>query len=1076
MKRISICLIILLGYISVGQTQNVSLYAGIPNTSGYNSTGVALSNAKFNQPYGIIRDGQGNLWISETGGQLIYMVTTNNMVYVRAGSYTNSGYVNSSGVNARFYDPKGMGIGPNDEIYIADYSNNVIRRLSPFASLGNVQTVTTFCGKQGTSGGYVNGSASVAEFNGPTDICVDNSGNLYVSDFKNHVIRKISSNGTASLFAGQPNSSGSTNGNATTKAKFNGPSGLYLKDSILYVTDSWGSSIRKISINSGWVSTVKSAFWTPTDILEYDGSLYFTDQHRVGRIANNTLTTYAGSSTLNQSGYKNGFDTAARFYNVKSMIFQASDTSMLIIDSDNHVIRKVTLCPTITPSVTMSGSTTFCAGDSVVLTGPGGYASYKWSTNDTTQSIVVKKTSTITLTVKNANQCSGTSAPISITRKAVPTANFSMDTTACLGLDESITYTGNAGSSASYNWDFDGGNIMSGSGQGPYTVRWSASGMKKVTLEVKENGCTSTTVSKNINAYPIPTANFKNKSIVCAFEHDTISFTGQASASATYNWDFDGAIIVSGSAAGPYIVYWKNHGSKILKLTVTDHYCTSTQSTSSVNIQSIPISTFNSKTFMCLGDLDTITFTGSAGASAVYNWDFDGGNIISGSGSGPFVVEWLTSGSKTITLDITENGCSSVQSKVNLQINPVPTSSFKIKNTSCTFINDTIQYTGNATTGATYTWNFDGATVLSGSGQGPYILHWQTAGTKTVSLKVSENGCESNIKIEQVLLTEAPIAAFACPTSVCQDQQVTVTFFGTAGATAVYDWDFDGATVISGTGAGPYVVQWTSFGIKVPNLSITENDCVSNFYTLTVTVNQKPTSYFTIATKLCIDEQASVDYVGNASAGADYSWNFGSATVHSGSGQGPYLLSWATEGAKQLTLQVNEASCYSGITTRDLDVYPNPPVPTITKTGNTLISSAASNNQWYDMAGLIMGAVDQTYDPAADGIYYVIVNNAHGCSSRSADFNFVKVGLSEQFLTDIIIYPNPAKNHLIIEHVDHTASEILLSIHAVDGKLLVMRSIGSGKQEIDISKLEKGLYILSINTDKEIKIIKLVKD
>ncbi|MBT5989424.1 MAG: T9SS type A sorting domain-containing protein [Bacteroidetes bacterium] len=1076
MKNISISILFVLALSFSGQAQNVSLFAGSPNVPGYNSSGTAISSAKFNQPYGIALDGQGNFWISETGGQVIYMITSSNMVYVRAGSYTNTGYVNSSGVNARFYNPKGMAVGPNNEIYIADYSNNVIRKLTAFTSLGSAQTVSKFSGKQGTSGGYVNGSATVAEFNGPTDIVVDASGNLYVSDFNNHVIRKITSSGAVSLLAGQPNSSGSTDGHATSTAKFNGPAGLYLKDSVLYVTDNWGSKIRKISLNSSWVKTISSAYWTPSDILEYDGSLYFTDQHRVARYSNSTLTTYAGSATLNQSGYTNGFGTAARFYNAKGMIYNPADTSMLIIDSDNHVIRKVTLCPTITPNITISGNTSFCDGDSVILTGPSGYASYTWSNSKTTQSIVVKNSATLTLTVTNSNQCTGISSPVTLTKKSLPNANFNMDSTACIGIDEAITYTGSAGSGATYTWDFDGGSISSGSGQGPYNVGWNSTGSKQITLQVSENGCSSTVNTKYINVYAIPTSTFTIKNALCAFEHDTITFTGQASTSATFSWDFNGATVVSGSGRGPYILYWVNSATKTVKLTVVDHFCNSTQTSNQLNIQAVPNAAFTSKTTMCFGDIDTISFTGSAGSSAVYNWDFDGGNILSGSGAGPYTVDWNTVGSKTISLIITENGCNSAPSNVSLQVNQLPTSTFDIKNTACTFTNDTITYTGNATSGASYLWNFDGATVLSGSGQGPYILHWQLAGTKMVTLKVSANGCESNIKIEQVLVTESPTAAFAMPTSICEEQQTTVTFIGIAGTTAVYNWDFDGATIVSGSGSGPYIVKWTGFGTKAPSLYIEENGCVSNVYSLSITVNQKPTAVFTVNSEVCLDRNISVDYVGNASSSANYVWNFGDAVQQSGSGQGPYIISWNSAGAKQISLQVSEGGCSSGNFTKDITVNPNPPVPTITQNGNTLTSSSATNNQWFDLSGIINGANTQDYNPPADGTYYVVVTDSKGCSAQSADFDFIHIGLSEYELTDFLIYPNPVHDVLIIESGKHALSDVVISIIASDGKIVLSRKLENKIHEIDLSHIEKGLYILRLSSNEEIRNLKLLKN
>jgi hypothetical protein len=1074
MKRIPVVLL-LLSLSVFGYSQNVSLFAGTPGVSGYNSIGTSLSSAKFNQPFGIARDGMGNFWISETGGQVIYMITSSNMVYVRAGSNSASGYQNGNSTSSKFNDPKGLAVGPNNEIYIADYTNNVIRKLSAFTSLGNVQSTSTFCGKQG-SGDYVNGSSTVAEFDGPTDVAVDASGNVYVADQNNHVIRKITPSGTASLFAGVPNTPGSTDGNAIGQAKFNGPGGLYIKDSILYVSDTWGSMLRKINLNTGWVSSLSNGYFIPTDVIDYDGSLYFTDQHRIGKLTNTTKTTYAGSDTLNQSGYVNGFGTAARFYNVKGLVYNPADTSMLVVDSDNHVIRKVSLCPTIIPTISITGNTSFCDGDSVVLTGPANYAFYFWSNGDTTQSIVVKNSATLTLTVTNQNLCTGTSNPVTITKKTIPSATFDLDSTACLGIDDTITYTGNASSTATYNWIFADANITTANTQGPHYRNWSATGSKAVSLQVTENGCSSAVNTKNIQVYAIPGSQFTQKGNLCAMENDTITFTGQASPSASFDWNFgSSAQVISGSGSGPYIVHWTTDGQKTITLKVNDHGCISNQSSSQVSIQAIPTSGFSSKTSICLGEIDTIVFTGSAGSNAVFDWNFGtDATIISGSGAGPYHVSWTSPGNKNIRLIVTENNCSSSQTQASIQVNQIPNSHFNVKKSNCTFTNDTIVYTGNASTNAQYNWDFDSAIVISGSGQGPYIVYWQNPGTKMVSLQVEENGCLSSIKLEQVQITEAPIAAFACLTSLCQYQTSTVTFVGSAGATAVYHWDFDSATIISGSGAGPYVVQWATPGNKKPSLSVEENGCVSNFYTISINVKPKPSSLFTIATEVCVNKTLTASYTGNASASASYNWNFGSAIIQSGSGQGPYEIYWTTDGAQQINLTVSENGCQSTETSRDVDVHSSPATPTITQNVNTLTSSASSGNQWYDQAGMINGANAQNFDPPADGVYYVIVTNADGCSAKSADFNFVKVNIHEQHASFIKLYPNPAKQHIYVENPGLQHANIL--VQSIDGKTLITKKISQDNQQIDISHVATGIYLVKISTQNDLKIIKLLKE
>ena len=103
-------------------------------------------------------------------------------------------------------------------------------------------------------------------------------------------------------------------------------------------------------------------------------------------------------------------------------------------------------------------------------------------------------------------------------------------------------------------------------------------------------------------------------------------------------------------------------------------------------------------------------------------------------------------------------------------------------------------------TGAGYAWNFNGATVASGSGQGPYSLVWNTAGPYTVNLTVTENGCVSALGSQPVTINAIPDAAITATPAVCVGQNNSISFSGTANPGANYVWTSGSGTVNSGSG------------------------------------------------------------------------------------------------------------------------------------------------------------------------------------------------------------------------------------------------------------------------------------
>ncbi len=225
-------------YVSVADQQNnvirnispfdvVSTLAGDGIDSLANGDGTA---AAFRFPAGIAIDSKGNLYVADTGNDLIRLITSSGTVSTIAGGGP-IGATNGTGAAASFSSPVGVAIDASGNIYVADAGNNLIREISP-AGL-----VTTLAGSG--AAGFANGTGTSASFNFPNGVAVDASGNVYVADLENRLIRKVTQAGVVSTFAGGP-------GGASII--FKAPAGIAVDASgNVYVADEGSNLISKIT-------------------------------------------------------------------------------------------------------------------------------------------------------------------------------------------------------------------------------------------------------------------------------------------------------------------------------------------------------------------------------------------------------------------------------------------------------------------------------------------------------------------------------------------------------------------------------------------------------------------------------------------------------------------------------------------------------------------------------------------------------------------------------------------------------------------------------------------------------------
>ncbi|MGW8123546.1 Ig-like domain-containing protein [Roseivirga echinicomitans] len=250
----------------------VSTFAGAGNYASVDGTGTSAS---FNMPDDIVLDASGNMYVSDFGSNKIRKITTNGVVTTFAGSGV-TGSANGNGVNASFNRPRGLTIDAAGNIYVADRDNNVIRKITPSGD------VTTYAGSG--AWGSTNGASSNARFNSPNGVAVDASGNLFVTDGNNNLIRKIDTNGNVSTFASVAN-----------------PFGIAIDAAgNLYVTERDNDFVRKIAPNG-------------------------------------VVTTLAGTGT---SGSTDGPGLSASF-NYPSGITVDAAGNVYVADKSNHKIRKI---------------------------------------------------------------------------------------------------------------------------------------------------------------------------------------------------------------------------------------------------------------------------------------------------------------------------------------------------------------------------------------------------------------------------------------------------------------------------------------------------------------------------------------------------------------------------------------------------------------------------------------------------------------------------------------------------------------------------------------------------------------
>ena len=585
------------------------------------------------------------------------------------------------------------------------------------------------------------------------------------------------------------------------------------------------------------------------------------------------------------------------------------------------------------------------------------------------------------------NGCSD-SDTIQTVINALPTVTLGSFADICANVNQ-LSLTGGSPSGGSYS----GNSVNSGSGY--FYPSTAGAGLQTIVYNyVDGNGCSNSDTNQ-IRVVGVPLATFTLPGNVCIGDSTNLSYTGNASSAATYNWSFANATILSGTNVGPYTLKWDTAGIKALSLIVTDSGCTSQTFNNYTNVlDAIALATSIGGSTACYGD--SVLLFANSGLGYSYEW-FD----TSGITLGDTLSFYNATQSGVYYVEVTNNyGCSAVSNNVGVQIFPQINSDFSIPSVACKDDLVSINYLGTADTNATYNWNFDGGVIASGSASGPYSVIWNTDSLKNISLVVDNFGCSSinTSKTIDIITTPASITVLGS-TTFCDGGSVTL--YPNSGANYSYKWFKDGVSLndsnayYTATQSGNYTVEVTNNNIGCVNTSdstvITVN---TTDFNLAFTANQ---TNFTIPPfNVNISNQTidTTNYYWGWSMGDGATYTVANPS-HQYAYDGTYTVGVVAQnintGCYDTLIKNNYITCQGGNAnpcTLVASITPGGPMSICP--GDSVLLTAANNPgatyQWLKDGILIPGEDTTIYWARQTGNYQVMVSDTI-CSQYSTPFS-----------------------------------------------------------------------------------------
>ncbi len=643
------------------------------------------------------------------------------------------------------------------------------------------------------------------------------------------------------------------------------------------------------------------------------------------------------------------------------------------------VSQVVSLAATPVPTITRvtAGGTvggacvnqTITYGNSDATTGTFGYlwtvsgnGAISGANNGATVAINWTTTGTGTVTLSKwhaATQCTTTVAQ-NVTVVNPPAPAITGATNVCGNSTQTYSTTNNAGNT--YSWSLGNATILSGSGTSALTVMWNnpaPGATNSTTITVVEtntaSGCSNSASVVVTTRYQPIAQTIAGATQACTYDavNNPANYTYSVAnnAGSVYNWTIAGGTLQSGQATNSVAVRWTNVGTQSISVTESDASALcSVTSTLNVAVTAQPVPVISGDLTVCA--TDTEVYSTPVASGSTYSWAVSGTaadrTIVSGSNANAVTVQWLTAGTRTLTVTETAGLCTAT-ANATVTVNATPTQT--VINGLATVCNGSTQnYNVTNVGGQNYTWTVTGGTIVSGAGTSAINVQWTTVGTQTVAVTITTAGTSCSTSLTRnVAVEDQPAPAITGTSPVCTGTTTSYSTPAVAGHT--YQWTLSGGgTAVSGSTSNSFDVAWSTAGTHT--VTVTQRNASANCQataTMNVVVNQTPTQT-AINGPAVVCNGSTQNYNVTSIAGQTYNWTVTGGSITTGAGTNAISVQWTTLGNQTVNVTVGTAGTSCAVSlTRNVTVeeQPNPYVagPTVVCTGETAEYSTDDNFQ-----------------------------------------------------------------------------------------------------------------------------------
>jgi len=868
-----------------GQLQVITTIAG-NGDPGYSGNGGPSTAALLYNPASVGTDAMGNIYIADYANHVVRKIDTSGIISAFAGNGT-AGYGGDNGpaTAAMLIGPTGIAVDTSGNVFIADANSSVIRKVS------KAGIITTYAGTG--FGGYSgdNGPATAAQIRFAYGVAADTSGNVYIADYGNSVIRKINAAGTISTYAGTGEVAGySGDGSAATAALLNSPTDVIADNNgNLFIADNGNHVVRKIN-------------------------------------ALGTITTYAGNGV---SGYS-GNGTPATSAELSNPYGVAVDTAgnVYVADQNNNLIRKINTSGIIS---------NFAGTGSFGYSGDGGLATNANLASPT--DVAVDRSGHTYIADFNSNtvrMLTPDNPPVFI-NGALQSMAVCQDTTtlnidsllSIIDIDSGQTETwtvflapGNGALGGFSSSMLSTGDTLTPTGL-TYMPAAGFSGTDSFKIRVSD-GVAFTTATMIVTVNPTPNIFGDFNQVNCNGTSSASEIFSGTVPGTLFNWtNTDTAIGLPANGSGnipSFIAMDTTNAPVMASITVTPsaNGCTGLSQTFTISVNPTPNVVDPPNQGLCTGDFsDTVFFTGGV-SGTVYSWtnsDTAIGLAASGVGNIPSFIVTNSSIAPimgTIIVTPSANGCTGATQSLTITVNPTPDVSGVFNQVLCNGTFSAPENFSGAVAGTLFNWtNTDTAIGLPANSIGnvPTFMTIDTTNAPvmaSITVTPSANGCTGLSQTFTISVNPTPNVVDPPNQGLCTGNFSDTVFFTGKVSGTEYSWtNSDTAIGLAASGVGnipSFIVVNTSTVPIIGIITVTPsaNGCTGATQSLTITVNPTPDVSGVFNQVLCNGTFSAPENFSGTVPGTSFNWtNTDTATglAANGSGNIPSFMAMDTTNA-----------------------------------------------------------------------------------------------------------------------------------------------------------------------------------